>query len=40
MDIDTGIELQKLTDTGRFICEVLGRRTQSKAALAIAASKN
>lgn len=37
MEIKTGIDLDKLIDSGRFICGVLGRETQSKVARATAA---
>jgi hypothetical protein len=35
MDIKTGIDLGKLMDSGRFICGVLGRVTESKVARAL-----
>src|SRR5205823_10532120 len=36
MEIETGIDLEKLTAAGRAISRALGRETQSKAAAAIA----
>ena len=34
MDIETGIDLNKLIETGRFISDVLGREPQSSVSLA------
>ena len=34
MDIETGIDLKKLIDTGRFISDVLGRVPQSRVSTA------
>ena len=34
MDIETGIDLNKLIETGRFISDVLGRVTQSRVSVA------
>lgn len=39
MDIDTGIDLDKLIDAGHFISQHLGRPTQSRVAQAIAAKR-
>ena len=36
MGLSTGIDLEKLFDAGRFICEVLDRPTLSKVAIASA----
>ena len=38
MGIETGVDMTKLVDAGRFICDVLGRAPTSKAAQAIRAS--
>jgi hydroxymethylglutaryl-CoA lyase len=37
MGIETGINLEKLIEAGRFICDFLGRDTQSKANRALSA---
>ena len=35
MDIDTGIDLDRLIDAGCYISDALGRKTQSRVASAI-----
>ncbi len=35
LGIDTGVNLQKLTDAGKFICKALNRKNSSKVATAI-----
>jgi hydroxymethylglutaryl-CoA lyase len=35
MGIDTGIDLDKLVDAGKFISDVLGRKPNSRAATAL-----
>ena len=37
MSIDTGIDLEKLVDTGTYICNVLDQPRKSKAGVALAA---
>jgi hydroxymethylglutaryl-CoA lyase len=39
MGLATGIDLDALVDAGDFICEVLNRKTESKVARALTASK-
>jgi hydroxymethylglutaryl-CoA lyase len=39
MGIETGVDLQKLSAAGRFICDFLGRDTQSRTNRALAAKK-
>ena len=39
LGIDTGVDLDKLVDTGQWICGVLGREPSSKAGRAIAAKR-
>jgi hydroxymethylglutaryl-CoA lyase len=34
MDVETGVDLDRLIAAGAFICEKLGRQTQSKVARA------
>lgn len=40
MGLSTGIDLEKLFDAGRFICNVLDRPTLSKVAMAMAPTPN
>jgi isopropylmalate/homocitrate/citramalate synthase len=40
LGIETGIDLAKLVATGRWICGVIGKEPQSKAAKAIAAKQS
>lgn len=35
MGIETGIDMDRLLDAGRFICEELGKSTESKVAKAV-----
>lgn len=37
MNIDTGIDLEKLVDAGTYICNVLDQPRRSKAGVALAA---
>lgn len=39
LGVETGIDIDKLTDAGVYICEVLGRPSGSKAGTAIAAKR-
>ena len=39
MGMETGIDLDKLVDAGEYICEELGRPTQSKVSKAILAKR-
>jgi hydroxymethylglutaryl-CoA lyase len=39
MGIETGVDLEKLVDAGRFICLALGKESNSKAAKAILAKR-
>jgi hydroxymethylglutaryl-CoA lyase len=39
LGIETGIDLEKLFEAGRFICDALGREPQSKVARAMAARR-
>jgi hydroxymethylglutaryl-CoA lyase len=40
MGIETGVDLQKVAAAGRVICQTIGKRTTSKAAKALAISRN
>jgi hydroxymethylglutaryl-CoA lyase len=40
LGIETGVNLEKLTAAGKFICDVLGRPTGSKVGRALAAKKS
>jgi len=40
MDIDTGVDMNRLLAAGRFICDALGREPASKAAVALNSSKS
>lgn len=40
MNIETGVDLQKVAAAGRMVCAALGRKTTSKAALAIEAARS
>ena len=40
LGIETGINLERVVDTGQWICGILGREPSSKAARAIAAKRN
>lgn len=40
MGIETGIDLEKLVDAGRFICSALGKEPSSKVARAIMAKQD
>ena len=39
LGIETGVDLERVVDTGQWICGVLGREPSSKAARAIAAKR-
>jgi hydroxymethylglutaryl-CoA lyase len=39
MGMETGIDLEKLVDAGRFICLALGKESNSKVAKAILATR-
>jgi hydroxymethylglutaryl-CoA lyase len=39
LGIETGVDLDKLLDAGRFICGILGKTPVSKAAQALAAKR-
>lgn len=39
LGIETGIDIDKLTEAGEFICGVLGRRSGSRAGTAISAKR-
>ena len=39
MGIDTGVHLDRLVDTGQWICSVLGKQPASRAGRALAAKK-
>jgi hydroxymethylglutaryl-CoA lyase len=39
MDIDTGIDLDKLTNAGKFISDYLGRKPHSRVANALLAKR-
>jgi hydroxymethylglutaryl-CoA lyase len=39
LGIETGIDLDKLADTGQWICGVIGRESSSKVGRALAAKK-
>jgi len=40
MGVETGIDLEKLVDAGRFICLALGKEPNSKVAKAILAKRS
>ena len=40
LGIETGVELDKVVETGRWICGILGREPSSKAARALAAKRS
>lgn len=39
MGVETDIDLHKLAEAGAFICNVLGRKSNSKAGIALAAQR-
>ena len=39
LGLSTGIDLDALADTGDYICEILGKASQSKAAVALLAKR-